>query len=65
LTVTHRAKSFGFSRTTVLDGVHYRTKNISVEKGTHRERFNKIEIIFFTEQTQRQLSLWRMVKNKT
>jgi hypothetical protein len=30
-----------------------------------RERFNKVGMIFFTEQTGRQLSLWRTVKNKT
>jgi hypothetical protein len=34
LSVTYKARSFGFSRTIVLDGVHYRTKNVSVERGT-------------------------------
>jgi hypothetical protein len=56
---------FGFPRTTVLDGVLYRTK-MCQWRGAHieRRRFIKIGIMFFTEQTQRELSLRRTIKNK-
>ena len=64
--VTYRVKILGFSR--MFNGVHYRIKNVSMERDKHREReregFNKIGLIFFTEQEQSELKFTEDDKKK-